>query len=546
MSYETKTVTELKTYLKKYDLISGINKLKKKELLETIKIIEEYKNNKQIDYTQFKLNTQTIKLNAEQHNIVTSNINQNIRIIASAGSGKTTTIICKIKYLIDSCIDPETIMVTTFNVDSAESIRNKLSSIFGFMPKVTVGTIDSIACKYYHRYFRQKHQISVSEYTSYFLKYLQTEENHLQYVFKYIFLDEAQDFNPIQFKILECFYKFGAYICVIGDDAQCLYSFRGSEVGYILNLEKYFNNLVTYKLIQNYRSTPEIIAFANASIKFNTEQLQKDMIANNPSIGFIPTVQYFNDTIIQNACIIKQIIELNKNGIPYEEIAILCRNNSPLKILEELFEKFNSEIKENDNMGEIKYIALITDNGDVKPKIKKGHVTLTTIHKSKGLEWQVVFVIGCDDNCIPSETDHQSIQEERRLFYVAVTRSKQYLYLYFCGVTRRGEYFEPKITRFIQELDKNLYKFVNYDDKFFSYDDFRTTKWAMGVCDCIKLLNESDLQILRERDILPLNMAITRKVHSSYEFNDFISSYYLQPEFGEFIDRYITRCVGKT
>lgn len=134
-SLENKKVDELKQLLKKYDLVSGITQLKRDDLIKTIRAVKKYKDNKQTDYTQFTFGDKLVKLNDEQYRIVTSDIKKNIRIIAAAGTGKTSTIICRLKYLIDNGVDPERIMITSFNCDAAESIKNKLIELFGFLPK---------------------------------------------------------------------------------------------------------------------------------------------------------------------------------------------------------------------------------------------------------------------------------------------------------------------------------------------------------------------------------------------------------------------------
>lgn len=539
LNLESKNVDELKIFLKKYDLVSSVTTLKRDDLIKTIRAVKKYTENKQTDYSQFTFANKIVKLNDEQLKIVTSNMKQNIRVIAASGTGKTSTIVCRIKYLIDNGVDPERIMLTTFNVDAAESMKNRLIDLFGFLPKITIGTIDSIACRFYYRYFKQDYNVGVSEYAHYFLKYLQSDGNFISTLYQYVFFDEFQDVNETQFQILKCFYNYGSYVTVIGDDAQSIYTFRGSNVKYILNLENHFKNLKTYKLVNNYRSTPEIVKLANYSIKFNTEQIPKEMIAINQSIDFVPIVKYYDNMAIQNNEIIRHIFELQKNGIELEEIAVICRVNYPLKSLEEAIEKINKKTGD-----QLKYVALINDdNSDNKPKIKPNHLTLTTIHKSKGLEWKCVFIIDCNDSNFPSETDKLSVQEERRLFYVATTRAKQYLYYSFCGDNKNNKI--QKLTRFVQELDKNLYNFVNYDKKYYSYDDYRSVKWVNGVTDTIKLLNEVDIAKLRDHNILPKTNPITKKLHDKYEFNSYITTYYLQPDFGEFMDRYITRSIGR-
>jgi len=537
MNLQNKNTTELKQLLKKHDLVANVSTLKKDDLVKNLRAVTKYKDTKTIDYKTFDIGDKKIVLSDEQHKIVISKLDHNIRVIASSGAGKTSSIVLRLKYLLDSGIDPERVLIMSFTCDSVESIKNKILDVFGFMPKVTVGTIDAVSCKFYHKYFRQPYRVNVGEYAHFFLKYLQTDGNAVSNLYHYVIADEAQDINEVQFQIINQFYNAGAYITIIGDDAQNIYSFRGSQIKYILNLDKYFNNLSTYTLRNNYRSTPEIIALANYSIAHNKEQIPKEMLATKPSIGFIPQVRYYDNAFQQNNSIIKKILELNEHGIEFEEIAILCRTNHPLKFLEEAIEKHNQKSEE-----QIKYVALINDDSDMKPKIKPGHITLTTIHKAKGLEWSAVILLDCNDARFPAETDSLSIQEERRLFYVAVTRAKTNLYLVFCGDNRSK--IPTKITRFIQELPRGLYDFVNYDKKFYSYEDYRSIKWVTGVTETLKLLNETDIAKLRESGILPIDEPIITKLHDKHEFNKFISEYYLQAEFGEFVDRFISRSIG--
>ena len=164
------------------------------------------------------------------------------------------------------------------------------------------------------------------------------------------------------------------------------------------------------------------------------------------------------------------IIRYVKNKIPQEQIAVLSRNNYSIKYVEEEIEKYNlkSNLKsEKNNDFSINYVALICDDTcDTKPKIMKNHITLTTIHKAKGLEWDVVFVLNCNDDKFPSETTQLKMQEDRRLFYVAATRAKRYLNFSFTT---------KPISRFIGELDKNFLILTNL---------ISMTK----VCSCIKMI----------------------------------------------------------
>lgn len=529
------TLNELYQKISSYNLIHNYKKLKKRELEILLQKLIKYKNNIQNDYHFFNFSNKIITLTEEQYKIVTSNVNEHQRIIACAGSGKTTTIVCRIKYLIDKGINPSSIMLTTFNVDAAKCMKDKIEEVFGFMPCIEVGTLDSIACKFYHKYFKQSYDISISEYGIHLLNYLKEGNNKLLGKFKYIFIDEFQDVNKIQYGCLKQFYYDDATICVIGDDAQNIYSFRGSNMKYLLNINHFIPNIKTYKLSNNYRSTKEIINLSNASILYNVEQIKKIMIPNVISNNILPKVQYFNNNNDQNNQIIQEIIQY-KNKY-FDNIAILSRNNSHLRYIEEHIESYN---KINNN--KIKYVSLINDmNNNVKPIIKPNHIILTSIHRAKGLEWNVVYIIGCSDDQFPAETDKITIEEERRLFYVACTRAKHILNIYFSGNDKNNNI---KLTRFVQELPKELYNYVNYDKNKFNYNDDRGDKFKYGVMDTIKLLKDTDIDYLRKENIIPINTCAIIKIHDSHTINEYINQYYLHAEFGEYIDRFICRNIG--
>jgi superfamily I DNA/RNA helicase len=120
-------------------------------------------------------------LNEEQKLVVFAKLNKHIRIIAGAGSGKTTTILFRIKYLLEKDVDPKTILVTTFNVDAAEvlkdRLRNKLKIDEKILKKMFIGTIDSISYRFYKMYFSQNSYRGVQEFSTELLKFLKTENN---------------------------------------------------------------------------------------------------------------------------------------------------------------------------------------------------------------------------------------------------------------------------------------------------------------------------------------------------------------------------------
>jgi superfamily I DNA/RNA helicase len=475
-----------------------VNKAYEKDkptLLKDKKAVDIYLNEiPNYDYHKFKFDDKFVHLNDEQYAIVTADKLRNQRIIACAGSGKTTTILCRIKYLIDLQIEPHCILLMTFNVDAREQLFIKIKQLFGFQPNIDVCTIDSFA---YRNYMKYKHTInkdysaSVSEYCNIIAKFMENN-SCINKQYKYVFFDEFQDANEDQFNIIKGFAKTGCIITVIGDDAQNIYTFRGTNVAYIMNFDKYINNVDTYMLTTNYRSTPEIVTMANEIISKNGDQIKKEMKAIKKSINLKPKINIFHDQASEHKYIISDILNNLKRGVKPDDIAILSKNNEPLKWIEEELSKHNKE-----NNDTIQFIALITDNkSDIKPKLQPNHITLTTIHKSKGLEWEIVYIIDCCDKYLPAETDDISIQEERRLFYVAVTRAKGGLIM-----TIAKKSFP--ITRFIGEISKNLYIINERTDELFYYKERENYPRDYTVTDIVKMFRASDISKMREMDIIP-------------------------------------------
>lgn len=151
----------------------------------------------------------------------------------------------------------------------------------------------------------------------------------------YIFFDEYQDINPIQNYILSQF-KEKSNIMVVGDDAQSIYKFRGSDIKYIWNFSKEYVPNKTYYLESNYRSTQQIVNFCQDVIKNNHNQFEKEVNSANEKSGTKPHVLAFKDVnnIDQYRWIAEDIKKRNKSGVSYSDIVILARKNSLLDKIE--------------------------------------------------------------------------------------------------------------------------------------------------------------------------------------------------------------------
>ena len=430
-----------------------------------------------------------------------------------------------------------------------------------------------------------------------------------QHKFKYLLIDEYQDTNPVQYQIAKLLAAVHENICVVGDDAQSIYSFRGATIENILQFKKDYDDVKVVKLEQNYRSSQNIIHVANEVIKNNEGQIQKNLWTENKEgekICLVRTMtdndegRFVADTIqeqrlrnhfnnkdfailyrtnaqsrsfeeslrrmgipyriyggvsfyqrkevkdfiaylrvvvnIKDEEALKRIINYpvrgigkttlekcaiaaNENNITLFEVisragefgfkagtlealqnfvtmiryfqTMLQQNNAydvavqvgkHTNLVKELFndktteglaryeniqellnsikEWIESPSNEDGELGDktlgsyLQQITLLTDADDDKEN--SDVVKLMTIHASKGLEFECVFVGGVEETLFPSSMSmntREELEEERRLFYVAVTRAKQRLWLTHANARYRfGQLVQNEPSRFIAEM----------------------------------------------------------------------------------------------
>lgn len=158
---------------------------------------------------------------------------------------------------------------------------------------------------------------------------------NLQDYFSYVLVDEYQDTNFAQHVIVRQLCDKKQNLCVVGDDAQSIYSFRGANIRNILDLRKTFPSLATYKLEQNYRSTRNIIGAANALIACNKEQIHKEVFSQNDEGQRIEVVGCEND-YMEGYAVANRLSQVRmRSHSPLSEFAILYRTNAQSRVLEE-------------------------------------------------------------------------------------------------------------------------------------------------------------------------------------------------------------------
>jgi DNA helicase-2/ATP-dependent DNA helicase PcrA len=162
-----------------------------------------------------------------------------------------------------------------------------------------------------------------------------------QHRFHFILVDEYQDTNPVQYEIIKMLSAVFRNICVVGDDAQSIYGFRGADISNILNYEKDYPDYRFYKLEQNYRSTKTIVAAASDIIKNNLKQIEKNIWTANDIGEKITVTRCSNDT--EEGKMVAQSIfeEKMRRQKRNNEFAILYRTNAQSRSMEEALRRLN-------------------------------------------------------------------------------------------------------------------------------------------------------------------------------------------------------------
>lgn len=538
---------------------------------------------------------------------------QNYTIIDEADSIKLLKLIIKEEYSQNKEIPKaETLhKIYSYSRNSMVSFRDYVESNYrGYLDEMK--SIDEIYEKYKKR---KQNMMDFDDLLYNFNSLISSNQNVLNSIkekYKYIFVDEFQDTNKLQFEIIKKIYSTHNYLFVVGDDCQSIYSFRAADIYNILNFPKIYPSTKTFYLIENYRSSVPIVSFVNSIIKNNKFKFDKKLISKNLNELKKPKIYYFNDQREEAKEIVNEISFLiNEEKISPKEIAILYRSNflsahfeielaknnlkylklggmkffesahvkdviSFLKISSGLIDElalirllmlfegigeanaskvwktFSQEeslieqISKLKNKKLIPFIELLKQVGDSdSPEFKikvfvdnfykkylfetyndnyedrfndllqlidivgtystvdefledvildaniidnkeKDRITISTVHQSKGLEWDRVYVVGMVQGKFPSKhaiENIERIEEERRLFYVACSRAKTVLQLSVPLVETFSFNKDVEVSQFISELSEEYYsqefkkqkkysKKINVETDFVSADNF--------------------------------------------------------------------------
>lgn len=399
--------------------------------------------------------------------------------------------------------------------------------------------------------------------------------------YSHILVDEYQDVNSSQYKLVRLLAASHGNLAVVGDDAQSIYAFRGSDFRNFLNFDKDWPDATIIKLEENYRSSSNIVAAASALIKNNSLQKPKSLWTEKAN-GEPVYIHGFGDESDEAYFIVGKIIEIFEDRSKNPEIAILYRTNAQSRALEQALiqngipykiygglrfydrmeikdllaclqyasnpsnalsaerirKNFNKKEAETlllnlprkvsegkiidlinfviettnyiayleksyknareriENVNEfivfagsfndiglasfLEQVSLVssveTPNGRLSLKRTIGApVALMTVHASKGLEFNQVFVAGCNEGLLPHERSLMSesdLEEERRLMYVAITRARELLTLVFHGTASRFLYEIPtELTVYKDHSSAHRSRLTSFEDEdYIEYD----------------------------------------------------------------------------
>lgn len=428
----------------------------------------------------------SVKLNEEQSQIVRTPPKQNLRILASAGSGKTTTLTARISWLISNGASANQILLMTFTHNAAAVMRHRLEGLIGSQ-RILCGTFHALGLQILNEHAPESLQdvYHIDEIPLKTLDFLQTPDG-IQWAktIRWIFIDEYQDINDTQYNLIRALHHSEATVTIVGDDAQNIYTWRGSCVDYILNFHKKFPDVQDFQLSTNYRSTSAIVAVANSIMRYIPTLPHKELMTSASEQGERPEVRYFSKTSDERDWVVDSAATLSRGG----SVVILSKFNSVLYAYEAELLKFG--IRTRFVHGE----EIHNQGSQVQSSHSNPTVYLSTFHGSKGLEWDHVFLVRMNDEVFPQKKDEDSILQERRLFYVAVTRARKTLTITYSRT-------EKSLSRFVREIHRPLLVWRNLP--CYELSSISSDIQPIHVRDWVNYLTGEDYRNIKHLNMLP-------------------------------------------
>jgi superfamily I DNA/RNA helicase len=259
------------------------------------------------------------------------------------------------------------------------------------------------------------------DYTDQIVHTLEFFDKHSEIIpeFEHVLVDEYQDVNDIQIRLIKKLNSPNLF--VVGDPRQSIYGWRGSKIDYIYNFKEEYTDAKIVQLTKNYRSNSTIV---NASNEVIRNMDLPDLVSANKEGKNITFISH-NNEMGENEFVAQSIIS---QTIDRKNIFILGRTNRQLRNIANTLDRYK-----------IQYLIRTMEDRKTQVDARNNQVTLSTVHAIKGLEAELVYLIGVNANMYPCQAREHPVldlvksdtydkyEEERRLLYVAMTRAKQQL-----------------------------------------------------------------------------------------------------------------------
>ncbi|MGN9764137.1 UvrD-helicase domain-containing protein [Micromonospora sp. SD12] len=515
-------------------------------------------------------------------------------IVAGPGTGKTRTLTHRIAYLCAELnVFPEQCLAITFTRRAAEELRHRLDGLLGPVAEdVTVGTFHSLGLTIlrenadavglpadfriaddaqraearaeagdddtgYAALLRKQDLVDLDELLTLPVALLRADRKLVQRYrerWRWIFVDEYQDVDEVQYELLRLLSPADGNLCAIGDPDQAIYSFRGADVGYFLRFSQDFTDARLVRLNRNYRSSAPILAAAVQAIapsslvrgrRLDPARLDPEapLVGRYPAASVADEADFVVRTIdelvggLSHRSLDSGRIDGRSTSLSFSDIAVLYRTDAQAAPIVDALARANIPVQKRSHdrlrdrpgvsaiarelrhadgldgslaarvrlagqvLAERFAVPTLDGAGAVRPEDVRSAVdlltplarrcgddlplflsqlatgaevdaldpraeavTLLTLHAAKGLEFPVVFLVGAEDGLLPlrwpgSTPDDDAIAEERRLFFVGLTRAQDRLYVTHAGRrSRHGTERECVPSPFLDAIDPGLFE----------------------------------------------------------------------------------------
>jgi superfamily I DNA/RNA helicase len=263
---------------------------------------------------------------------------------------------------------------------------------------------------------------------------------------RHVFVDEFQDLNPLQFRLLLAWMGPGSDLCAVGDPNQAIYGWNGADAGLLSEVAARWPGTEVVSLDDNHRCTPQIVKAAAAVLGSEGSRLSSTR-ASGPE----PIVRGYPSERAEAQGTALAIRRAHLDGRPWSDMAIIARTNAQLVALQEAlaaagvpFWAPSPEAEPADAETTARVAVDVRARGDAGQG--GDSVTLCTFHRAKGLEWDAVWVVGLEEGFVPIARagTGKALEEERRLLYVALTRASRELH---CSWARQRSFGGRPIPR---------------------------------------------------------------------------------------------------